>query len=87
MLEGAACGDYIEAAEKYGAAWVIDYWPRLGTHNPVCKLTYVRKVRVGNEGLIVGAGIYEVSVLQKLKVPMKQGGSANLRPLLSHTLC
>ena len=51
--------DYIEAAQKHGAAWVSYYWPRPGTRNPVRKLTYVEKVRVGNEDLIVGAGIYE----------------------------
>lgn len=51
--------EYIDAAQKYAAAWVSYYWPRPGTRNPVRKLTYVEKVRVGNEELIVGAGIYE----------------------------
>lgn len=51
--------DYIDAAQKHGEAWVSYYWPRPGTRNPVRKLTYVKKVQVGNEDLIVGAGIYE----------------------------
>ncbi len=51
--------DYIYAAKKHGAAWVSYYWPRPGTRDPVRKLTYVEKVRVGNEDVIVGSGIYE----------------------------
>jgi branched-chain amino acid transport system substrate-binding protein len=51
--------DYIAAAFKHGAAWVSYYWPRPGNREPVRKLSYVKKVHVGNEDLIVGAGIYE----------------------------
>lgn len=51
--------EYIDAAKQHGTAWESYYWPRPGTQEPVRKLTYVRKVRVGNEDLIVGAGIYE----------------------------
>ncbi len=51
--------EYINAAEKQGSAWVSYYWPRPGQREPVRKLTYVKKVSVENEILIVGAGIYE----------------------------
>jgi signal transduction histidine kinase len=51
--------DYIAAAEKNGQAWVSYYWPRPGSRKPVRKLTYVKQVRLGDETLIVGAGIYE----------------------------
>jgi branched-chain amino acid transport system substrate-binding protein len=51
--------DYIAAAFKHGAAWVSYYWPRPGSQEPVGKLSYVKKVRVENEDLVVGAGIYE----------------------------
>lgn len=51
--------DYINAAFKHGAAWVSYYWPRPGSRKQVQKLSYVRKVRVGGEDLVVGAGIYE----------------------------
>lgn len=51
--------NYIEAAQRRGSAWVSYYWPRPGTREPVRKLTYVKRVLVGNEYLIVGSGIYE----------------------------
>ncbi|HET19488.1 MAG TPA: hypothetical protein ENO16_02630, partial [Chromatiales bacterium] len=51
--------DYIAEASRHGAAWVSYYWPRTGSREPVLKQSYVRKVRVGDQDLIVGAGLYE----------------------------
>lgn len=51
--------DYIAAAFKHGAAWVSYHWPRPDSREPALKRSYVKKVRVANEDLIVGAGLYE----------------------------
>lgn len=52
--------DYISVALKQGSGWVTYKWPRPGTpHVEATKTTYVKKVMVNGEPLIVGAGMYE----------------------------
>jgi signal transduction histidine kinase len=52
--------DYIRLALKQGSGWVTYKWPRPGMpHVEATKTTYVKKVIVDGEPLIVGAGMYE----------------------------
>lgn len=52
--------DYIRLALKHGSGWVTYKWPRPGMpHVEATKTTYVKKVMVDGETLIVGAGMYE----------------------------
>jgi len=49
-----------ELAMRQGAGWVTYHWPRPEAPQlPVKKVSYVQKVRYGDEVLIVGAGMYE----------------------------
>jgi signal transduction histidine kinase len=50
--------NYITAAMTQGKAWVSYYWYRPGESTPVRKLTYVRKVKSGNDTYIVGSGFF-----------------------------
>jgi len=60
VKEKAIAREYIDLAMKKGEGWVSYYWPRPGAPQlPVKKTTYVKKVVVGGETLIVGAGMYE----------------------------
>ena len=52
--------DYIKVALEQGSGWVTYKWPRPGMpHVEATKTTYVKKVMVNGETLIVGAGMYE----------------------------
>jgi len=52
--------ELVDLALKKGAGWVVYYWPRPDAPQmPVKKASYVKKVLVGDEILIVGAGMYE----------------------------
>lgn len=44
--------------ETADAGWVEYFWPRPGAREPVFKETYVRKVEVDGEPLVVAAGVY-----------------------------
>jgi len=58
--EKAIAREYIDLALAKGEGWVSYYWPRPGAPQvPVKKITYVKKVVVEGETLIVGAGMYE----------------------------
>jgi signal transduction histidine kinase len=70
-LEGRNLLDYKDAAgnflvremisktEDSGSAWVEYFWPRPGSGEAVKKLAYVLRTGVGDETMIVGAGLYE----------------------------
>jgi hypothetical protein len=51
--------EMIEQTEDTGSAWVDYYWPRPGSAEPVKKRAYVRRVEIGGETMLVGAGLYE----------------------------
>ena len=52
--------DYIGVALKQGSGWATYHWPRPEMpHIDAIKTTYVKKVMVGGEPMIVGAGMYE----------------------------
>ena len=40
------------------SGWTEYMWPKPGETNPSKKISYIKKVKLGNETLIVGAGIY-----------------------------
>lgn len=62
--------DYLAAAREKGAAWVSYYWPRPGTQEPVQKQTYVRRIQVDGQWLVVGAGMYApVPAVPKVERP------------------
>ncbi len=48
----------IDVAMREGSGWVDYYWFRPGQNNPAHKQSYVRRVTVGGETLIVGSGMY-----------------------------
>lgn len=69
-LEGRNLMDHRDAAGKplvremvertgTGTAWVDYYWARPGTAEQVPKTSYVRRVTVAGEEMIVGAGLYD----------------------------
>jgi hypothetical protein len=47
--------EMIEKLKKTESAWVQYMWPKPGASLPSRKLVYVRKVRIGDEFLMVGA--------------------------------
>jgi signal transduction histidine kinase len=52
--------DYIKLALEKGEGWMSYYWPRPDAPQmPVKKTSYVKKVTVDGETMIVGAGMYE----------------------------
>ena len=52
--------DYIKVALEHGSGWVTYKWPRPGMpHVEATKTTYVKKVMVNGEPLIIGAGMYK----------------------------
>ncbi|WP_345970703.1 cache domain-containing protein [Sulfurimonas sp. HSL1-6] len=60
IKEKAVAREYIDLAMLKGEGWVSYYWPRpQAPQIPVQKITYVKKVVVEGEPLIVGAGVYE----------------------------
>ncbi len=40
------------------AGWIDYMWPKPGETNPSKKLSYVRKVTLGNDDFYVGTGLY-----------------------------
>jgi signal transduction histidine kinase len=70
-LEGRNLLDYRDAAGNYlvremidrtentPSAWVEYFWPRPGSGETVKKLAYVQRTGVGDETVIIGAGLYE----------------------------
>ena len=50
--------DTIKMLETKETGWIEYVWPKPGETEPSKKLTYVRKVEMGDEVLYVGAGIY-----------------------------
>ncbi len=48
----------IKMLEAKGTGWIDYMWPKPGETEPSKKLAYVRKVKMGDEVLYVGAGIY-----------------------------
>lgn len=50
--------DEIDATERHASAWLDCTWYKPGDNTPARKRTYVRRVRVGSEMLLVGSGIY-----------------------------
>ena len=52
--------EFIELARKKGEGWVTYFWPKPGAPQmPVKKVTFVKKVLVDKEPMIVAAGMYE----------------------------
>jgi signal transduction histidine kinase len=51
--------EMIEKTQDAKSAWVEYYWPRPGSGEAVKKLAYVQRTSVGDETMIVGAGLYE----------------------------
>jgi signal transduction histidine kinase len=59
-----AAGNYlvremIDRTKDTPQAWVEYFWPRPGSGEAVKKLAYVRRTGVGDETVIIGAGLYE----------------------------
>jgi signal transduction histidine kinase len=50
--------EIIDAANSKGSGWVDYYWYKPGENTPSKKITFIRKVKSGNETYIVGAGYY-----------------------------
>lgn len=48
----------ITEALENGSGWVDYYWYKPGDNTPTRKLTFVRKVQVGQDTFIVGSGLY-----------------------------
>lgn len=57
--EGTSPGhEMLRVIEEGEAGWVDYYWPRPGEGDQTLKETYVRRVEVDGEILVVGAGVY-----------------------------
>ena len=59
----------ITTAMQNGSGWAEYYWYKPGDNTPTRKLTFVRKVQVGQDTYIVGSGFYtdeteEISSIQ-----------------------
>ena len=50
--------EMLELVESAAAGWVEYSWPRPERTEPVFKETYVRKVTMGERGVLIGAGVY-----------------------------
>jgi signal transduction histidine kinase len=50
--------EMIEVAKTKGSGWVEYLWPKPGDANPVKKLSFVKAVKLNDEMLVVGSGIY-----------------------------
>ncbi len=48
----------IETVKTQGSGWIDYMWPKPGESEPSKKMTYVKKVKVGEETFIVGSGFY-----------------------------
>lgn len=49
---------FIDLLKTKDAGWVAYMWPKPGETKPAKKLTYVKKTKLGKEGVYVGAGFY-----------------------------
>jgi len=54
----AANQEMIETAKTKGSGWVDYMWPKPGESEPSKKMTYIKKVKAGDETFIVGSGFY-----------------------------
>ena len=50
--------EMIEMLKTKESGWIDYMWPKPGETEPSGKLSYIKKVKLGEEMLIVGAGIY-----------------------------
>ena len=50
--------DMIEKAKTQGSGWVEYMWTKPGESEPSKKRTYIKKVKTGEDTLIVGSGYY-----------------------------
>jgi cytochrome c len=50
--------EMVEIAKTKGSGWVEYIWPKPGETEPSKKMTYIKKVKTGNDTFIVGAGYY-----------------------------
>ena len=50
--------EIIEMLRDKDSGWMECMWPKPGTTTPSKKLCYIRKVKVGDRTLYVGAGVY-----------------------------
>ena len=54
----AANQEMIETAKTQGSGWIDYMWPKPGESEPSKKMTYIKKVKVGEKTFIVGSGFY-----------------------------
>ena len=58
-IEGKKIGrQMLSLVAEREAGWVDYMWPRPGDRRPAKKSSYVRRVEVGDELFVVGAGVY-----------------------------
>ena len=50
--------EMIELLKTKESGWIEYMWPKPGETKPSKKVSYIKKVKLGKEVLIVGAGIY-----------------------------
>ena len=50
-----------EMAEENGAGWVSYLWPKPGKKEPSPKVSYVKLAKFGDESVVAGAGMYDVT--------------------------
>jgi cytochrome c len=50
--------EMIEISNTKGSGWVEYMWPKPGESEPSKKMTYIKKVKTGDDTLIVGSGYY-----------------------------
>ena len=48
----------IEDLKTDDSAWVLYMWPKPNQTKPSKKVTYVRKVKMGEQSVIVGSSLY-----------------------------
>jgi cytochrome c len=54
----AVMREMIDTLKTRESGWIEYLWPKLGETQPSRKTNYIKKVKVGQEVLIVGAGLY-----------------------------
>ena len=47
-----------------GGGWVDYWWPRPGEKEPALKVSYVKQAKVGAKSLVVGCGVYDMTLDQ-----------------------
>lgn len=50
--------EMIEMLKTRESGWIDYMWPKPGETKPSKKWSYIKKVKMGKETLLVGAGIY-----------------------------